>query len=185
MARIVVVGDGPAGLSAALFLAKNDHETTVFGDDSSLMEFAELHNYLGVDGLAGTEFQDRARAQVEAAGADLRAGLVNDVRETEDGFAVVPEDGEEPVAADYVIVAGGKKSQQLAADAGAEVADEAVVVDGHGQTSVSGLYAAGHLVRPDRSQAIISAGVGAAAAVDILSREAGQDVHDWDSPDDD
>jgi thioredoxin reductase (NADPH) len=38
------------------------------------------------------------------------------------------------------------------------------------------------VARPDRSQAIISAGAGAVAALDILSREAGRDVHDWDSP---
>lgn len=182
MARIAVVGDGPAGLSAALFLAKNGHETTVFGDDDSLMEHALLHNYLGVPGIAGTEFQDLARQQVVDAGADLLTGRVHDIRETDDGFAVVPEDGQESVAVDYVIVAGGKKSQGLAADAGAEVADGAVVVDGHGRTSILGLYAAGHLVRPERSQAIISAGVGAAAALDILARESGSDVHDWDTP---
>ncbi len=182
MARIAVVGDGPAGLSAALFLAKNGHETTVLGDDDSLMEHAELHNYLGVDGLAGAEFQDRARSQVAAAGADLLTTRVEDVRETDDGFAVVPADGTESLAVDYVVLAGGKKSQELATSAGAEVVDGAVVVDGHGRTSISGLYAAGHLVRPDRSQAIISAGVGAAAALDILSRESGSDVHDWDSP---
>jgi hypothetical protein len=34
----------------------------------------------------------------------------------------------------------------------------------------------------ERSQAIISAGDGARAALDILSREAGKDVRDWDSP---
>jgi thioredoxin reductase len=44
------------------------------------------------------------------------------------------------------------------------------------------VYVVGRLARPNRSQAIISAGAGAAAALDILSREAGEDVHDWDSP---
>ena len=33
-----------------------------------------------------------------------------------------------------------------------------------------------------RSQAIISAGDGAAAALDILSTEKGEDVLDWDEP---
>lgn len=33
MVRINIVGDGPGGLSAALFLTKNGHEVTVFGQD--------------------------------------------------------------------------------------------------------------------------------------------------------
>jgi thioredoxin reductase (NADPH) len=37
-------------------------------------------------------------------------------------------------------------------------------------------------VRPKRSQAIISAGAGAVAALDILAREEGKDIQDWDTP---
>ena len=44
------------------------------------------------------------------------------------------------------------------------------------------VYVVGRSARPKRSQAIISAGAGAAAALDVLSREAGEDVQDWDSP---
>ena len=40
----------------------------------------------------------------------------------------------------------------------------------------------GRSTRPGRSQAIISAGDGARAALDILAREAGKDVQDWDTP---
>ncbi|MBY5160957.1 FAD-dependent oxidoreductase [Salsipaludibacter albus] len=184
MARIAVVGDGPAGLSAALFLAKNGHDTTVYGDDDSLVEFAELHNYLGRPDADGTAFMDTARQQATDAGATLVSSTVVAVDEDDEGFAVTPDEDAAPVQVDYVVIAGGKESQSLAARAGAEVADGAVVVDGDAQTTVDGLYAAGHLVRPERSQAIISAGWGAAAAIDIISREAGRDVHDWDSPSD-
>ena len=48
MTKAIVIGDGPAGLSAALFLAKNGVETTVFGQDNTAMHYAELHNYLGI-----------------------------------------------------------------------------------------------------------------------------------------
>ena len=56
------------------------------------------------------------------------------------------------------------------------------MVDGQGLSSVPNVYVVGRCVRPARSQAIITAGAGAAAALDILSREAGKDVQDWDSP---
>ena len=49
MARVNIVGDGPGGLSAALFLAKNGHEVVVYGQDKTAMHYAELHNYLGID----------------------------------------------------------------------------------------------------------------------------------------
>ena len=40
----------------------------------------------------------------------------------------------------------------------------------------------GRSSRPGRSQAIISAGDGAAAAVDILSKENDKAYCDWDEP---
>ena len=41
----------------------------------------------------------------------------------------------------------------------------------------------GRATRPQRSQAIIAAGQGAAAALDIMAAEAGKDVVDYDSVD--
>ena len=60
--------------------------------------------------------------------------------------------------------------------------DEIVPVDRNGKTAIDAVYVIGRSARPTRSQAIISAGDGAAAALDILSRIEGKDVQDWDSP---
>lgn len=181
MARTVIIGDGPAGLSAALLLAKNGHETRVYGEDGTLLHHAHLHNYLGVVDTDGSDFQATARRQAEAAGATLVDAEVVAVEAAEDrGFTV--RTAEDEVHADHVVLAGGRGVAKLAAALGAASQDGAITTDGDAATSVPGLYAAGHLVRPRRSQAIISAGDGAKAALDILSREAGEDVHDWDSP---
>ncbi len=83
-----------------------------------------------------------------------------------------------------MVLAGARQSLRLAQDLGADVRDGAVAVDANQLTSLDRLYAAGRVVRPHRSQAIISAGAGATAALDILAREAGRDVHDWDTPPD-
>lgn len=182
MAKVAIVGDGPAGLSAALFLAKNDVETVVFGQDETAMHYAYLHNYLGIDEIAGSEFQERARKQVTAFGAALRDAEVTAVTPKGTRFTVTSDDGTETV--DYVLLAGGKKATGIADELGVDRGDDGIRVDGHGRTSIDAVYAAGRLVRPHRSQAIISAGAGAVAAVDILSRERGAEFHDWDTPDD-
>ena len=183
MARVIVVGDGPAGLSAALFLARSEHDVTVYAQDETAMHYALVHNYLGIDEIGGTEFQQRAREQVTAEGAALVERAVEGLANDDDGFVVTLEDGDED-RADYVVLAGGKASQRLADAVGAERADGRIVIDVQYATTVDGLYAVGRLARPNRSQAIISAGAGGTAALDILAREAGRDVTDWDSPDD-
>ncbi len=180
MATTAIIGDGPAGLSAALLLAKNGQRTIVYAQDDTLMHKAQLHNYLGIDDVSGTAFQGTAQRQARAVGAELRDEAVESLGAEGDEFVLRTVEGEQ--RADAVIVAGGRASRRLATGLGAQESDGAIVVDAEQRTTVPGLYAAGHVVRPERSQAIISAGAGAVAALDILSREAGKDVHDWDVP---
>jgi thioredoxin reductase (NADPH) len=180
VARVAIIGDGPGGLSAGLFLAKNGQETVVFGTDGTPMHHAHLYNYLGVPDEDGTAFQQRARRQAIDQGVDLREAEVERVESADDGF-VVHAAGDR-FEADYLVLAGGKAAQKLAASLGAEPDGGALPVDAEQRTAVDRLYAVGRVVRPDRSQAIVSAGAGAVAALDILSREAGEDVHDWDTP---
>ena len=44
MASVIVVGDGPGGLSAALFLAKNKQEVTVFSQNGTWIKSALFFN---------------------------------------------------------------------------------------------------------------------------------------------
>ena len=52
------------------------------------------------------------------------------------------------------------------------------------ETSVADAYATGAMVRVEEWQAIISAGDGAAAALNVLTKEEGEHFHDWDTPED-
>jgi len=179
MARVNIVGDGPGGLSAALFLAKNGHEVTVFGQNKTAMNFAYLHNYLGIPEIAGTEFQDIARRQVEEVGANLRDEEVESVSAS-DNFTVTTASGESE--SDYLILTEGK-NPELARSLRVDEDDSgAISVDPNYMSSIDKVYIVGRSVRPNRSQAVISAGAGAVAALDILAREEGKDVQDWDTP---
>jgi thioredoxin reductase len=177
---VVIVGDGPGGLSAALFLAKNGLTTVVYGQDKTAMHWALLRNYLGVNEIHGSEFQKQARLQAGRFGALLEDRHVEAVKRNGNTFTVQLEGGEQ-VNTRYVILSEGK-SPHLAQQLGATFEGPRVVTDHNNQTSVAGVYAVGRSARPGRSQAIISAGDGAVAAIDILSREKGQDFSDWDSP---
>lgn len=183
MAKVIVIGDGPAGLSAALFLAKNGHDAVIYAQDNTAMHYAQLHNYLGVADIPGSEFQRIARDQARVHGAQLRDEEVTEVTRVGEGFTVRAADGGED-SSDYLVLTAGKSGLRLAEQLGAQQGEQGVAVDGDGRTSVDRVYAAGRLTRARRSQAIISAGVGAAAALDILALEAGKDVTDWDTPPD-
>lgn len=180
MTKAIVIGDGPAGLSAALFLAKNGVETTVFGQDKTAMHYALLHNYLGIPEIAGPDFQEIARRQVASYGATLHVQGVDRIEPSDGRFRVYTEDGSQHEA-DYVVIAEGKAAK-LAAALSLEKGEDGVVVDRDGRTAIPNLYVAGRATRVSRSQAIISAGQGAAAAIDILSALKGKDFRDFDEP---
>lgn len=181
MANVIVVGDGPGGLSAALFLAKNGVDVTVYGQDKTAMHAAQLKNYLGIEDMHGSEFQKLARAQVTGFGATIEDARVESVAQGEGGFTLTLDGGDEKTAS-YLILSEGK-SPRLAKMLGLEHDPASgIATDEQGMTSVEGLYVVGRLRRPGRSQAIISAGDGAASAIDILSREKGEAFMDWDVP---
>ena len=182
MTDVAVVGGGAAGLSAALFTAKNGLDTVVFDTDGTWLHSAHLFNYLGIESKDGTEFVEDAREQVAGFGADIRQGEeVTAVAEDGDGFTVTTEDGE--YSADYVVLATGA-DRDLAEDLGCAFDGDVVDVDVTTETSVADAYATGAMVREEEWQAIISAGDGAAAALNVLSKEKGEHFHDFDTPED-
>ena len=182
MVDVAVGGGGPAGLSAALFTAKNALETVVFDTDETWMHKAHLFNYLGVRSLGGDEFPKIARNQTEDRGADVRVGEeATSVEATGDGFSVTTDEDE--VEADYLVLATGA-DRDLTLELGCETdEDDTIDVNLVGmETSVDGAYATGAMVRAEEWQAVVSAGDGAAAALTILSEEKGGHYHDFDTP---
>ncbi len=179
MARVIIVGGGPAGLSAGLFTQKNGLDTTIFDTGESWVHSAHLFNYPGIGSVDGDAYLAGTRRQVESYGVEIREEEVTDVTEESDGFALSNADDE--VTADYVVLATGAK-RDLAEVLGCEFTDDIVDVDVTMETSVSDAYATGAMVRREEWQAIISAGDGAAAALNILSKEKGEHFHDFNTP---
>jgi len=182
MPDVIIIGDGPGGLSAALFLAKAGKDVVLYGQDKTAMHAAMIYNYLGIEQISGSDFQRVAREQVTKRGAKLVDTRVQAIAaEPGPSYEVELEDGS--VAAAPVLVLSEGKGAPLARKLGLQPDESgAIAVDRHGRSALPGVYVIGRSARPGRSQAIISAGDGAAAALDILSRERGEDVVDWDVP---
>ena len=179
MPDVIIIGDGPGGLSAALYLAKKKMDVVVFGQNQTPMHKALLLNYPGIKRITGSEFQRVCREQVESFGGQVRDAAVNAVTRDGDAFTVTAEGGQ-PLTARYLIFAAGHGAT-LAEGVGLTLDDRKMIpADRDGRTAVENVYAVGWSTRPDKIQAVISAGDGAAAALDILSREAGKEIHDFD-----
>lgn len=182
MSTVAIIGGGPAGLSTALFTAKNDLDTLVFDTDETWMHKAHVYNYLGIDQIGGTEFMERAREQIKNFDADLHMGEeVTGVNQNGDGFTVQTDDGE--YDASYVVFATGTDTE-LPEELGCEMTENDLVdVDLNMRTSIENAFAVGSMIRNQKWEAVISAGDGGAAALQILSDEAGEPIHDFDTPD--
>ncbi len=179
-ATVIVVGGGPAGLSAALFTQKNGLETIVFDGDETWMHKAHLFNYPGIGSVGGSEFMATTRQQVDAFGVDRRQGEpVTGVEATDGGFTVETDEGS--YEARYLVLATGA-NRELAEELGCAFDDDVVDVGVEMETSVANAYATGAMVRVEEWQAVIAAGDGSAAALNILSKERGDHFHDFDVP---
>ena len=86
----VVVGAGPAGLTAAIYLARFRRNCVVLESGSSRAAWIpRSHNHPGFpDGVRGKTLLARMRRQAETYGADIRSACVDTLKPTRDGFSL-------------------------------------------------------------------------------------------------
>jgi thioredoxin reductase (NADPH) len=108
-----IVGAGPGGLTAAVYLARYLRDVLVFDDGRSrALWIPRSHNCPGYpEGIPGPELVDRLRRQAERYGASFRRERVEALRRCEDGcFTVVC--GSETFSAQCVLLATGAEDVQ-------------------------------------------------------------------------
>lgn len=193
---VIVVGGGVAGLSAAVFTARNGLDTLVIdADDSILRRNARLENFPGFPaGVNARRLLELLGEQADTAGADRLDGRVTRIERIDapapDGTGDARRFAVETAASDrfetaHIVAASKNEVGYLADLAGVDIVDSGktyVDVDERGRTGVDGLYAAGRLARKPH-QAAVCAGHGTEVGVTLLEDIDRPFYHDWVAPD--
>lgn len=114
--HVVIIGTGPAGLTAALYAGRANLEPLVYQGPEpggQLITTTDVENYPGFpDGILGPEMMQRFEAQAQRFGAELRWGMITAVDFSQRPFRLIADE-QMPVLADTVIVATGASAKYL------------------------------------------------------------------------
>ncbi|MBR6645207.1 MAG: NAD(P)/FAD-dependent oxidoreductase [Clostridia bacterium] len=101
----IIIGGGPAGITAAVYIARAGFSCAVIDDGrSSLLKTDKIENYYGFDTVSGKELFEKGIAQAERLGVKVQKAQVLSV-DFEDMFAVLTS--EEKLYAKTVVIATG------------------------------------------------------------------------------
>ncbi|MBN1532761.1 MAG: NAD(P)/FAD-dependent oxidoreductase [Spirochaetes bacterium] len=88
--ELIIIGQGPAGLSAAIYTARAGVKTLLLGCDPKVAGDYDIDNYFGFpETITGRDLIARGVAQAERFGTDLSCQRVLSIHPAEDGWYTV------------------------------------------------------------------------------------------------
>jgi thioredoxin reductase (NADPH) len=128
--RVIIIGSGPAGYTAALYTARANLEPLViegFAWGGLLQQTTDVENYPGFpDGIMGPELMQGFRAQAERFGARLETDDVTKVELSKDGGLHRVWVGDQQYESRTVILAMGAQHRKLGIPGEAELSGRGV-----------------------------------------------------------
>ncbi|WP_238709547.1 NAD(P)/FAD-dependent oxidoreductase [Natronorubrum halophilum] len=104
---VIIVGAGPAGLSAALQLGRSLRSVLICDNDEPRNgPAAEAHGYLTRDGISPQELRRLGREEVSTYGGEFRDAQVTNISRDDDGFTSTLETGETVTSRKVVLATG-------------------------------------------------------------------------------
>lgn len=94
MFDLIVVGGGPAGMTAALYAARAGKTVLVLEQESvggQIVSSPLVENYPGIPGLSGARFAEQLAAQLEDLNVEICAEQVMEVQREENGFRLISD----------------------------------------------------------------------------------------------
>lgn len=162
MADIIIVGAGPAGLSAAIYARRAGMDTVLYEGEmygGQIVNTPEVENYPAIAKISGFDFAQDLYNQAMNLGAVLEFDGVASIAKTDSGFEVTLDSGSKNTAKAVILAVGasnrhlgiaredellGKGISYCATCDGAFYKEKTVAVNGGGNTAVEdAIYLAG------------------------------------------
>ncbi|MFH1826252.1 MAG: FAD-dependent oxidoreductase [bacterium] len=115
MKDLIIIGAGPAGITAAVYAARKKMDFTVITKDigGQTIWSGDVENYTGFQFITGPDLAQKFRQHLEQYQFDLQEGFeVNKIKQVKNGFSVKVSNGP-TLEAKTLIIASGKVPRLL------------------------------------------------------------------------
>lgn len=112
---VIIVGGGPAGLTAAIYVGRAGKSAAVFEKEmigGQITYTGEIDNFPAVPGIGGAEYAMKLQEQAESCGAEIYMEGIQEIQKEADGtFTLRTED--DSYGAEAVILATGLQRRKM------------------------------------------------------------------------
>jgi len=113
MLDVIIIGIGPAGLTASIYASRYKLKNLVIGETlaGELSKAHQIENLPGFISIPGLEWGQKTKEQVKKLGAEVIMERVGRIEKIEKGFSVFTEDGREYQTKSLIIATGSERKK--------------------------------------------------------------------------